>query len=214
MTPSNRQGVVSRIALVAACAIAALTHPLKAQVPHDDVASVQELLKRYNDQLERRPDSALRTLRAVLMSASREDSDDVSRYALIEGDRLFKVANAVPKLDSLSSHNLDTHIDSLGTVIQYFSLSDSVRSSSETKFFLYVSYFYRASTEAVLAQRTDNCNEWWAVHNDATLSEHYSGRSQSGSGSLLPPQTRRQSLLDYADGILRTRCDKGPKAAA
>jgi hypothetical protein len=188
------------------------TARVHAQVVQQDPAAVQGLLRTYNEQLKRRPDSAYTTLRTVLFSASREDSEDVSRYALIEGNRLFRLMNIAPRLDSLNSANLNTHVDSLSIAIRYLSLSDSVRSTAETNFFLSVSYYYRARTEAVLGARTDECNEWWAVHNDATLAQQYGSRRNAGTRDFMSPRGAQPSLLDYADTMLRTRC-KGAKAA-
>lgn len=188
------------------------TAPIHAQAMHEDPGTVQGLIRTYTEQLTRRPDSAFTTLRAVLFAASREDSDDVSRYALIEGNRLFRLMNVAPRLDSLSSRNLGTHVDSLSMAIRYLSLSDSVRSTAETNFFLSVSYYYRARSEAVLASRTDECNEWWAVHNDATQAQQYGSRRNAGARDFTSPRGVQPSLLDYADTMLRTRC-KGAKAA-
>lgn len=206
------QHIAALIALIELSAIAPAAS-VGAQAPNADPPAVQDLLKQYTDQLTRRPDSALATLRAVLPGASREDSDDVSRYALIEGNRLYRRMNNTPRLDSLTSNNLDTHVDSLSMTIQYLSLSDSVRSTAETSFFLSVSYYYRARAEAVLAQRTDNCSEWWAVHNDATRSQQYASRRNPGGRALDAPKSPYPSLLDYADDMLKKHCDKGPKAA-
>jgi hypothetical protein len=186
--------------------------PGRAQAIQQNPAAVQGLLRTYNEQLSRRPDSAYISLRAVLFAASREDSDDVSRYALIEGNRLFRLMNGAPRLDSLGSHNLSTHVDSLSIAIRYLSLADSVHSTSETNFFLSVSYYYRARTEAVLAGRTDECNDWWAVHNDATQAQTYGSKRNAGTRDFMSPRGGQPSLLDYADIMLRTRC-KGAKAA-
>lgn len=214
MTLANVPCAAFRAALVAGCLIVLFTHPLAGQAAQGDPPTVPDLLKKYTDQHGRRPDSALATLRAVLTSASREDSDDVSRYALIEGNRLFRLANVTQAFDSLTSRNLDTHVDSLGVVIEYLSLADSVRTTSDSRFFLSVAYYYRARTEAVQALRTDNCNKWLAVHNDATLSKKHSDRRSSSGSNGVPPKDPLSLLLEYADNILRTRCEVGPKAAA
>ena len=189
----------------------ASTAPIHAQAMHEDPGTVQGLFRTYTEQLTRRPDSAFTTLRAVLFAASREDSDNVSRYALIEGNRLFRLMNVAPRLDSLSSRNLGTHVDSLSMAIRYLSLSDSVRSTAETNFFLRV-VLLSGSFGGRAGIAPDECNEWWAVHNDATQAQQYGSRRNAGARDFTSPRGVQPSLLDYADTMLRTRC-KGAKAA-